>query len=146
MADKRTCRIRYPSLRSIERAVEKLRQLYPDDPIQWKGGGRGQAEQAVEAARWAFHFSRGQPCYARKLAAAAALFHELITLHPLVDGNKRLAAVMLWAFLRVNRMPRPKRIAEAALRVAGGEWGREEVYQWLLRVYHAGRARRGRGG
>ena len=75
--------------------------------------GRGQAEAALAAARWAFHASRGGPCSERKPAAAAALFHELITLHPLVDGNKRLASVVLWAFLRANRLPRPRKIAEA---------------------------------
>ena len=140
---RRVCRIRYPTLRIMERIVEGLRELYPGDPIQWKGGGREQAEQAIAAARWAFRFSRSQPCYERKLAAAAALFYEVITLHPLTDGNKRLASVLLWAFLRVNGMPRPRRIAEAALRVAGGEWSQEDVHQWLLLVY---RARRKRGG
>ena len=146
MAGKRVCRVKYPSLRVFEAAVDLLRSRYPGDPVEWKGGGREQAGQAVEAARWAFRFSRGQPCYARKLAAAAALFYEIITLHPLVDGNKRLATLVLDAFLIRNRLPRPRRIAEAALRVAGGEWGQEEVYQWLLRVYRASRARRKRGG
>jgi prophage maintenance system killer protein len=143
---RRACRIRYPTLRVVERIVEGLRELYPGDPIRWKGGGREQVEQAIAAARWTFRFTRGQPCHARKLAAAAALFYEIITLHPLTDGNKRLATVMLWAFLRVNGLPRPRMIAEAALRVTGGEWGQEDVYQWLLRVYRAWKARGKRGG
>ena len=142
---KRRCRISYPTLMVFERAVDHLRARYPLDPIRWKGGGREQAEQAIAAARWAFRFSKDRPCYARKLTAAAALFYEVITLHPLVDGNKRLATLMLDAFLIKNGLPRPRRIAEAALRVAGGEWGQEDVYQWLLRVYKAWRARR-RGG
>ena len=62
-------------------------------------------------------------------------------LHPLTDGNKRLASVMFWAFLLVNKLPRPKKIAEAALKVAGGEWSQEDVYRWLLRVYGAWKAR-----
>ena len=37
---KRTCRIHYPTLRVLERAVELLRNRYPLDPIEWKGGGR----------------------------------------------------------------------------------------------------------
>ena len=142
MSSKKTCRTRYPTLKVFERIVEGLGELYPGDPIQWKGGGREQAEQAIAAARWAFRFSRGQSCYERKLAAAAALFYKTITLHPPTDGNKRLATIMLWAFLRVNSLLRPRRIAEAALRVAGGEWSQEEVYQWLLRVYRASRARK----
>jgi len=143
VAGKEQCKVYYPTLRVFELAVERLRALYPEDPIKWKGGGREQAEQAVEAAKWAFRLERGQPCYARKLAAAAALFYEVIMLHPLVDGNKRLATLMLWAFLKANRLPRPRNIANAALKVAGGEWGQEDVYRWLLRVY---KARRGRGG
>ncbi len=116
------------------------------DPIEWKGGGREQVKQAIAAARWAFQFSEDQPCYARKLAAAAALFYELVMLHPLTDGNKRLASITLWAFLRVNRLPRPRKIAEAALKVASREWSQEDIYKWLLRVYKASRPRSGRGG
>ncbi|WP_131160247.1 Fic family protein [Aeropyrum pernix] len=77
--------------------------------MRWKGGGREQAEQAIAAARWASRFSSGQPCYARKLAAAAALFYEIIMLHPLVDGNKWLATLVLNAFLARNSLPRPGR-------------------------------------
>ena len=145
MAREKACKIRYPTLRLVERAVEKLKEVYPRDLIRWKGGGMDQVGQAIAAARWAFQFSKDQPCYSRQLAAAAAFFYELVMLHPLTDGNKRLASVMLWAFLRVNRLPRPKRIAEAALKVASGEWGQEDVYQWLLRVYRASRVRK-RGG
>jgi len=61
-----------------------LKSRYPDDSITWKG--RGEAKQAIVAARWALRFSNDKPCYARKIAAAAALFYEIITLHPLVDG------------------------------------------------------------
>ena len=140
------CRVHYPSVEVIERAVELLRSRYPQDSIGWRGGGRELAGQAVAAARWAFRFSEGRPCIVRKLAAAAALFYEIIRLHPLVDGNKRLATLVLDAFLIRNRLPRPRRIAGAALRVAAGEWSQEDVYQWLLMVYQESRARSGRGG
>ena len=146
MTRKRTCKIRYPPLRFFDIAVKLLKSRYPDDPIAWKGGGREQVKQAIAAARWAFYFSDDKPCYARKIAAAAALFYEIITLHPLVDGNKRLATIALDAFLMRNRLPRPRRIAEAALKVAGREWGQEDVYKWLLRVYRASRSRSGQSG
>ena len=107
-----------------------------------EGRRQGQAEQAIAAARWAFRHSRSQPFYARKLAAAATLFHELVTLHPLVDGNKRLATLILDAFLIRNRLPRPRELYGVALQVAAGEWGQEDVRRWLLRVYRASRARR----
>ena len=143
---KRRCAISYPTLRVIERVVNMLRDIYPMDSIEWKGGGVEQVEQAIAAARWAFQLSKDRNCYARKLAAAAALFYELIMLHPLTDGNKRLASITLWAFLRVNRLSRPRNIAEAALKVASREWGQEDVYKWLWRVYRASRSRSGRGG
>ncbi len=146
MAGKKRCRVYYPTQRVFELAVGRLQALYPDDPIEWKGGGREQVEQAVAAARWAFQLKGDRPCYARKLAAAAALFYEVIMLHPLTDGNKRLATIMLWVFLRANKLPRPRNIAQVALRVAGGEWGQEDVYRWLLRVYRARKSRRGQGG
>jgi hypothetical protein len=132
--------VRYPSLRVFEFAVERLRELYPGDPISWRGDGRRLAEQAVAGARWAFQLSRGEACYERKLWAAAALFYEVIMLHPLTDGNKRLASIMLWAFLRANGLPKPRRVAHSALRVAGGEWGLDDVYKWLLRVYKRSRS------
>lgn len=131
--------IRFPSKRALEYAVDRLRMMYPGDRIQLRG--RGLLLQAVDAARWSARFHRG-PCYERKLAAAASLFYEVIMLHPLVDGNKRLGTLLLEAFLRANGLPRPRRIYHAALKVAGREWGVEEVYRWLLRVY---RARRGGG-
>ena len=44
MRGKRACRICYPTLQIIERVVEKLRELYPDDYIRWKGNGRERVE------------------------------------------------------------------------------------------------------
>ena len=147
MKAEKKCRVFYPTTRTFERAVEKLRLEYPEDRIEWKGGGREQVMQAVAAARWAFQSSRGRPCYARKLAAGAALFYEIAMLHPLIDGNKRLSVVMLAAFLVKNRLPGPKpgSLYRAALKVVGGEWTREDVRRWLQRVYKA-RITRKRGG
>lgn len=67
-------------------------------------------------------------------------------MHPLVDGNKLLATLILDSFLIVNNLPRPRGIADAALRVASGEWTQEDVRKRLLGVYRAKRARRKRGG
>jgi len=145
IAKPRKCRISYPTVRTFERAVEKLRREYPEDSIDWKGGGREQVMQAIAAARWAFQLSRGKLCYARKIAAGADLFYEVAMLHPLIDGNKRLAVVMLAGFLVMNRLPRPRpgSLYRAVLRVVGGEWSQEDVYRWLLRVYRAKRKKRG---
>ena len=106
MSSKDECQVKYPLLDVVDSAVAKLKELYPEDLIQWKGGGREQVRQAIASAKWAFYYTEGLPCYKRKLAAAA-LFYELIILHPLVDGNKRLAVLILAAFLFKKRPTDP---------------------------------------
>ncbi len=133
MASKDECEVKYPPLDVVDRAVAKLKELYPKDLIQWKGGGREQVMQAIASAKWAFYYAEGLPCGRRKLAAAATLFY----LHPLVDGNKRLTVLILAAFLFKNGLPTPKTgdMYVAALKVASGEWKQDDVYSWLLGVY-----------
>jgi len=43
----------------------------------------------------------------KKLSAAATLFYEIVAGHPLTDGNKRLATLVLKAFLLRNGLRRP---------------------------------------
>jgi len=111
-----------------------LASRYRDELIMWKGGGRGQADQALSLARWIFERLHHIPCTQRKLYSTASFFYEIIKLHPLIDGNKRLATLLLDAVLIANGLCRPERIAEAALHVAAGEWGPEDVYHYLLKA------------
>lgn len=130
---RRRCVIYYPTLEALLYAVERLKQLYPEDHIHVTM--RGALEDAVSAARFAAAFTRG-PCREKKLVAAATLFYEIIARHPLSDGNKRLAAIMLAAFIRKNSLkaPRPGSVWRVAIRVAAGGWGSEEVKRWLQRI------------
>ena len=127
------CRIYYPTMKTLLYAVEKLRRAYPEDHIH--AAMRGALEDAVSAARFATAFTRGS-CREKKLAAAATLFYEIIARHPLSDGNKRLATIILLAFLRKNslKMPQPGRVWRAAIHVAAGDWGSDEVKRWLKRI------------
>lgn len=113
------CTAAFPCLEALEEAVRLLASRYPEDSIEWRGDGRALALQAVEAARWAFQLEEGD-CIDRGLAAAATLLVELASLHPLTDGNKRLAVLVTAAFLVRNRLPLPGSLYEAALRAAGG--------------------------
>ena len=52
----------------------------------------------------------GQDAYPDLLTKAAALLHSLARNHPLVDGNKRLAWLATYVFLREERRrARPRR-------------------------------------
>ena len=130
---KRKCVIYYPTLKTLLYAVERLRQLYPEDRIHVVS--RSALEDAVSAAKFAAAFTRGA-CREKRLVAAATLFYEIITRHPLSDGNKRLAVTLLAAFMRRNllKAPRPGSVWRVAIRVAAGEWGLEEVKRWLQSI------------
>ena len=115
-------------------AVEKLRQLYPEDNIHVVS--RSALEDAISAAKFAAAYAGGA-CREKRLMAAATLFYEIITRHPLSDGNKRLATLMLEAFLVKHGFEMPVAY-RAAIKVASGEWGLEDVYKWLKRSLEDG--------
>lgn len=127
------CVIYYPTLRTLFYAVERLKTLYPEDDIRVVS--ESALGDAISAAKFAATFTEGS-CRERKLVAAATLFYELITRHPLSDGNKRLATVILAAFLKKNSLktPQPGKVWRIAVRVASGEWSFEEVKRWLTRI------------
>lgn len=131
---KRKCVVYYPTLKALLHAVERLRQLYPEDRIHVVS--RSALEDVVSAAKFAAAFTRGA-CREKRLMAAATLFYEIIARHPLSDGNKRLATLMLEAFLVKNGFKMPVAY-RAAIKVASGEWGLEDVYKWLKRVLEGG--------
>ena len=124
------CEVRLPTLCDLLYAVDVLKRLYPRDEIH--PVSLDALKAAVEASRQALLYTRGD-CISRTLTAAAVLFYELIERHPLSDGNKRLATLVLRAFLDRNGLPQPRIVYRAAVATAKGEWGLEEVTQWLHR-------------
>lgn len=110
-------------------AVRRLADIYPNDMVRVVS--MDALARALDAARLAALYAGGD-CLDRKVSAAAALFTEIINGHPLSDGNKRLATLLLKAFLAVNGLKRPI-LYMAAIRVARGEWGYEEFRRWLRR-------------
>ncbi len=131
---RRKCRIYYPTVKALLYAVEKLRHAYPEDHIHVMS--RIALERVLESAKMAASYTPGS-CMDKKLTAAATLFYELVAGHPLTDGNKRLATLVLKAFLLKNGL---KRLVayRAAIRVASGEWSLEDVYKWLKKAQRGG--------
>ncbi len=106
----------YPSVEEVLAAHERL--------IRTFGGAPGVRDlRALESA-----LARPQIGHYKDLIEqSAALLESLSGNHPFVDGNKRVAIAVTAAFLRVNgyRM----------------EFDDREAYQFLIRLYEAGKFR-----
>ena len=66
----------------------------------------------------------GRDAYMTLESKAAALLHSLCLNHPLVDGNKRLSALLAVMFLRVNGLElvlTNDELFDLTMAVAGGE-------------------------
>jgi death on curing protein len=76
----------------------------------------------------------GEDLYATLAEKAAALFHSLISNHPFVDGNKRVAAISAELFLLVNGLELAASdgdLEELVVSSARGELAVEEIAIWL---------------
>jgi len=75
----------------------------------------------------------GQDVYPDLLSKVAALIHGIITAHPFVDGNKRVALVAADVCLRLNGFRiRPSHEVEAFFwSIARGEQTVEQIREWL---------------
>lgn len=66
----------------------------------------------------------GQPAYPSLARKAAALLHSVCLNHALVDGNKRLAAILALVFLEINGAPAQltnDQLFDLVMAVASGE-------------------------
>ncbi len=119
-----------PSITLITHLVHLLKELYPSDYIRVY---RHEAlELVLEDLRWAGREYRRKPNIVA--AKAASLLYDIIVLHPLTDGNKRLAVLATAAFLIKNGYYVPRStMFRLALLIARNEVDKGEVYKWLLR-------------
>lgn len=87
----------------------------------------------------------GQWLHEDLAAMAAAYGFHLAQNHPLVDGNKRVAAACALLFLALNGrrvVAEPGRFADIILAVAAGTATKDDLATWLrshLQPWHAGR-------
>ena len=71
--------------------------------------------------------------------AAAYGFH-LCQNHPFIDGNKRVAGMAMFTFLKFNGLePTASELSyyETMMKVARGEMNKEQLAQWLQKVTRA---------
>ncbi len=129
------CFIKLPRAEDLALAVEVLNRLYPDDYIYIRDPGI--LDSVAGASVNAFIYSEGMPCRERLVYALSTLFYEVVSQHPLVDGNKRLAVLVLVAALRANALPEPgpHELCSIALKASKGEAFIEDVYYLLLSTF-----------
>lgn len=75
----------------------------------------------------------GEDLYPTPPEKAAPLFHSLVSNHPFLDGNKRLAAISAELFLLVNglELVASDEDLELVMSSARGELAVEEIAIWL---------------
>ncbi len=91
----------------------------------------GGLESALAQPRMTFS---GQELYPTIAEKAAALGFSLIMNHPFLDGNKRIGHASMEVFLVLNNFEIKASVDEqeqVMLRVASGEWERDEFTKWL---------------
>lgn len=87
--------MRYLSKRQILKIHSRILESGEDPTVLFEGN----IEIAVSAPKLCLY---GQSIYRRKCEKAAVLFHELVKLHPFLEGNKRTAYEASNIFLRQN--------------------------------------------
>ncbi len=67
------------------------------------------------------------------ISSAASLFYDIVMDHPLVDGNKRSAVLMLNAYLFRNgySLRGVEELYELAIKAAEKKIGKTGVLEWL---------------
>lgn len=91
------------------------------------------ADSALHAPAAGFGEVEFYPDFVSK---AAVLIVRLAKNHPLPDGNKRSAWVTLRVFIEINEWswssrPSVDEAEHAVLAIAAGDWGEEEMAEWL---------------
>ena len=91
----------------------------------------GALDSALARAQATFD---GEDLYPTLAEKAAALFHSLVSNHPFLDGNKRIAAISAELFLLVNGLElaaSDEELEELVVSSARGELAVGEIAIWL---------------
>lgn len=119
-------------IRFSREKVLLLHQLLAEET----GGSVGLRDQALldSALESAFSGFGNKEFYPSKEEKAARLGFALVSNHAFLDGNKRIGMYVMLTFLEVNgiRMNcQNEDIVQAALGVASGEMGYEDLLAWV---------------
>ena len=112
--------------------------FYHGELIRRFGGSDGVRDEGILDASLNRPFATfgGVDLFPSPEEKAAALLHGIITGHPFVDGNKRVAFLSLGLFLAINgyRLTADRVDAiETMLALAGGGLTEEELAGWIRR-------------
>jgi len=107
------------SAEDVEEAVNRLREIYPQDSIRVIN--RGSLLSALHAAQ--FHSNDN-------VLEASLIIYYVVTSHPLSDGNKRLSFILASLCLtRAGAIFDPWRIRDIVIDVARGAIDRDRVIE-----------------
>lgn len=100
------------------------------------GGSHGlKDEGALDSAIHApFQTFDGEPLYPTIYHMAPRLGYGVIQNHPFVDGNKRVGAFLMEAFLSLNGIDldfTQEELIDIILEVAAGRKGDTDIYYWI---------------
>ena len=105
--------------------------------IEATGGSAGIRDEGMldSALSNPFQSFAGEELYPTIQAKAAQLCFGLVKNHAMVDGNKRLGTHVMLVFLALNGyelLYTQKELSEVILRLAAGEIGVQELFQWII--------------
>ncbi|KST68633.1 type II toxin-antitoxin system death-on-curing family toxin [Mastigocoleus testarum] len=110
-------------------------QMIHDDQVATHGGAyglrdEGLLESALARGRHRYGYEEGVDIY----RLAADYGYGIARNHPFIDGNKRTAFQVMYAFLKVNgcvlNAPEPE-VVLVMRSLASGELSEDELAQWL---------------
>ncbi|MBB5397643.1 type II toxin-antitoxin system death-on-curing family toxin [Mucilaginibacter sp. AK015] len=113
-------------------------EQYHNDLIDQFGGSKGLRDIAgLEAAlaRLSMTFDQ-QDLYPTAADKAAAVFESLIINHPFIDGNKRIAYLLLRLTMRVENttlVASPKEKYDMAIAASMGQFNFDQIKNWIVK-------------
>jgi len=115
-----------PTRRLVEKIVMELRRMYPEDPIY----PMKEYSDILYSIRYCMR--RGRSRKEKIIWIAACLLYYIVTGHPLVDGNKRLAVSITGLFLLKNGYTVDDKILyRLTISIACGKETLDGAYKWL---------------
>lgn len=104
--------------------------------IERFGGVHGLQDEGLlsSAINAPFQTFSGNDLYPSILEKAAKLTYYLVKNHPFIDGNKRIGALSLTLFLKLNNVNlhySHQELIEIILQLASGELSSSELFQWI---------------
>jgi len=108
-----------------------------EELIRESGGSTGVRDDALLESALAVPFQEyaGIELFPTIQAKAARLCYGLVKNHPMLDGNKRIGAHVMFIFLALNGYElryTQQELIDIILEIASGNKDNEELFQWIL--------------